>query len=284
VDRESRQSGSLFPSRKVGSGDPYPLFSPKLRPNQVPVTFQVTTSTIVIHGRAMFNRLRIRFRGLFLSVLLVVVTTPLLAEGRGGGYLFQLLLTAVFLGALNAVSHKKRTLRFGLALALPAVVASWTARFLPGIDALAWVDLVFTTAFLCFTSAHILGYVFRARRVTSEILFGALSVYLLIGVTFALVFTTVEARHPGSLSLPAIEAGQPDPRPFATISYFSFVTMTTLGYGDIGPLTPAARSLVTLEALLGQLFLAVLMARLVALHILHETEAESDPIPDPKRE
>ncbi len=113
----------------------------------------------------------------------------------------------------------------------------------------------------------------RSRRVTSKILFGALSVYLLIGLTFALVFTTLEARHPGSLSLPAgaFEAGLVDPRPFSTISYFSFVTMTTLGYGDIGPLTPATRSLVTLEALLGQLFLAVLMARLVALHILHES-------------
>ena len=161
----------------------------------------------------------------------------------------------------------------GLALALPTIVATWIARFQPGSESLAWVVLALSTAFLCFTAAHILGYVFRARRVTSEILFGALSVYLFIGLTFALVFTTLEARHPGSLSLPtgAFEAGLADPRPFSTISYFSFVTMTTLGYGDIGPLTPATRSLVTLEALLGQLFLAVLIARLVALHILHES-------------
>ena len=255
------------------NGDTYPLIPLKLRPDQAPVTFRVTTSTIVIHGRAMFNRLRIRFRGLFGAVLLVVVATPLVAEGKGGGYLFQLLLTAVFLGALNAVSHKKRQKRVGLALALPAVVATWAANFQPGNESLAWGALVLSTAFLCYTAAHILGYVFRARRVTSEILFGALSVYLLIGLTFALVFTTLEARHPGSLSLPAgaFEAGLADPRPFSTISYFSFVTMTTLGYGDIGPLTPATRSLVTLEALLGQLFLAVLIARLVALHILHES-------------
>ena len=63
-----------------------------------------------------------------------------------------------------------------------------------------------------------------------------------------------------------------DASQFSTISYFSYVTLTTLGYGDIGPLTPAARSLVTLEALLGQLFIAVLIARLVALHIMHESE------------
>jgi hypothetical protein len=234
----------------------------------------------------MFNRMRFRFRGLFAVILLVVVVTPLLRAVPGGSYLFQLLLTVVFLGALNAVSHKNRQLRFGLALALPAVVATWTSRFQPGSESLAWTALVLSTAFLCFTAAHILGYVFRARRVTSETLFGALSVYLLIGLIFALAFTTLEAREPGSLSLPAtaFEADLPDPRQFSTISYFSFVTMTTLGYGDIGPLTPAARSLVTLEALLGQLFLAVLIARLVALHIMHETEAESNSTPGPEGE
>jgi hypothetical protein len=249
-----------------------------LRLDQVPVNFRVSTSTKVVHGRTMFNRLKFRFRGLFAAILLVVVATPLLGGGHGGGYLFQLLLTVVFLGALNVVSQKKRTLRVGLALAVPVLVTTWTARFQPGSESLAWVTLVLSTAFLCFTAAHILGYVFRARRVTSEILFGALSVYLLIGLTFALVFTTLEARHPGSLSLPAgaFEAGLVDPRPFSTISYFSFVTMTTLGYGDIGPLTPTTRSLVTLEALLGQLFLAVLMARLVALHILHESGETQD--------
>jgi voltage-gated potassium channel Kch len=222
----------------------------------------------------MFDRRQFRFRALFTVVLLIVVVAPLLRQGPGGAYLLQFLLTAVFLSALNAVSKGKRSLGVGLVLVLPAIMASWAARFLPGSESLALVDVAFSAAFLCFIIAHILAYVFRARRVTSEILFGALSVYLLIGLVFALAFTTLELLQPGSLSLPGggFDHGLVDARPFSIITYFSYVTMTTLGYGDIGPLTPAARSLATFEALLGQLFLAVLIARLIALHIMHETK------------
>ncbi len=226
----------------------------------------------------MFNRLKFRFRGLFAAVLFIALAAPLLSRGPVGAYLLQLLLTGVFLGALNAVSEGKRPFRTGLSLALPAIIATWSARFLPGNESLATVGLVFSAAFLCFTIAHILGYVLRARRVTSEVLFGALSGYLLIGLVFAQAFSTLEVLQPGSLSLPGEAAGPglADAGVFSIISYFSYVTMTTLGYGDIGPLTPAARSLVTLEALMGQLFLAVLIARLVALHIMHETEGASE--------
>ena len=252
----------------------YPDTMPKLRRERASVTYLSPNSTLIKNGKVMFDRGRFRFRVLFAAVLLIVVVAPLLHRGPGGAYLFQLLLTAVFLGALNAVSKGKGPLRVGLVLVLPAIMASWAARFLPGSESLALVDLVFSAAFLCFIIAHILAYVSQARRVTSEILFGALSVYLLIGLVFALAFTTLEALHPGSLSLPggAFDPGLVEARQFSTISYFSYVTMTTLGYGDIGPLTPAARSLVILEALLGQLFLAVLIARFVALHIMHEGE------------
>jgi hypothetical protein len=227
----------------------------------------------------MSNRLKFRFRGLFTAVLFIGVAAPLLSQGTLGAYLLQLLLTVVFLGALNAVSEGKRPMRTGLVLVLPAIVATWFARFLPGNESLASVGLIFSAAFLGFTIAHLLGYVLRARRVTSEVLFGALSIYLLIGLVFALAFSTLEALQPGSLSLPVLASGPglADANQFSTIWYFSYVTMTTLGYGDIGPLTPAARSLVTLEALMGQLFLAVLIARLVALHIMHETEGASEP-------
>jgi voltage-gated potassium channel Kch len=108
--------------------------------------------------------------------------------------------------------------------------------------------------------------------VTSEVLFGALCSYLLIGLFFALLYSALELWAPGSLSLPVASSGPAlsDASQFSVITYFSFVTLTTLGYGDIGPLTPMARSMVTMEALLGQLFLAVLLARIVALHIMHE--------------
>ncbi len=221
----------------------------------------------------MFNRKRYRFRGLFAAVLLIGVVLPQLGRGTAGALLLDSLLTVLFLGALNVVSMGRRPFRVGLVLAAPAIIATWSVHVSPGNVGVATVGLVFSAAFLCFTIAHILGYVYRARRVTSEVIFGALSVYLLIGLAFALAFSTLELLRPGSLSLPGdVPAfGLGDAHLFSIITYFSYVTMTTLGYGDIGPLTPGARSLATLEALMGQLFLAVLMARLVALHIMHET-------------
>ena len=226
----------------------------------------------------MFNRKQFRFRALFAAVLLIGVVLPQLARGAAGALLLDSLLTVVFLGALNAVSVGRRPFQVGLALAVPAIIAIWGVRFLPGNATVATVGLVFSAAFLCFTIAQILAYVYRARRVTSEVIFGALSVYLLIGLAFALAFSTLELLRPGSLSLPgdATALGLGDAHLFSIITYFSYVTMTTLGYGDIGPLTPGARSLATLEALMGQLFLAVLMARLVALHIMHETTGVSE--------
>jgi hypothetical protein len=224
----------------------------------------------------MFNRLRFRFRGLFGVVLFVGVAAPLLSRGPVGAYFLQLLLTVVFLGALNAVSEGKGPLRRGLILAIPAIAVTWIARFVPGNEGLASIGVALGAVFLTYAILHIFGFVFRARRVTSEVLFAALALYLLIGLVFALTFTVVEAWQPGSLSLPTLASGPPlsDASQFSTISYFSYVTLTTLGYGDIGPLTPTARSLVTLEALLGQLFIAVLIARLVALHIMHESEGD----------
>jgi hypothetical protein len=102
--------------------------------------------------------------------------------------------------------------------------------------------------------------------VTADKIYGALCVYLLIGLTWGFMFLTLEGVQPGSFSL---GQGQPngiakDP---ATLVYFSFVTLSTVGYGDITPLSPPARSLAFMEAIIGQIYLAVLVARLVGLHI-----------------
>ena len=90
---------------------------------------------------------------------------------------------------------------------------------------------------------------------------GAICVYFLIGLIWADVFFILETLQPGSFQIPPEQVGQ------ATLDYFSYVTLTTLGYGDITPISAPARSLSLLEAMMGQLYLAVLIARLVGIHI-----------------
>ena len=110
-----------------------------------------------------------------------------------------------------------------------------------------------------------------AANVTWEVVNGALCVYFLFGFSFAAAYVVSETTHPGSFAMSM--------RPHYVSSlrrallYFSFVTQTTMGYGDITPATPLARSLATLQAIAGQLYLAVLVARLVALQIVHQGRA-----------
>jgi voltage-gated potassium channel Kch len=101
---------------------------------------------------------------------------------------------------------------------------------------------------------------------------GAINVYLLFAIGFMFLHAFVEAVTPGSYqyqgeSLSAVFRGHPEVEALAFMLYFSIVTLTTLGYGDIAPAAPAARMLCSLEAVIGQLFVAVFIARLVALQI-----------------
>lgn len=108
----------------------------------------------------------------------------------------------------------------------------------------------------------------RRGAITTHRIQGAIAVYLMLGLIWAFAYSLVELQVPGSFQLPAAAAanGTTGMRSFV---YFSFVTLTTLGYGDVIPLSSGARTLATLEALAGQLYLAVLVARLVALQIAH---------------
>lgn len=103
--------------------------------------------------------------------------------------------------------------------------------------------------------------VFAERSVTEDTVKGGLSIYILFGIWWEILYSTIWAFDNGSFSLTAAKHGNPD------FFYFSFITLTTLGYGDIVPIGGYARIAATLEAMVGQVYLAVFIARLVGLHI-----------------
>jgi voltage-gated potassium channel len=224
----------------------------------------------------MSHLLTFRFRGLFFALLGILALAPLLGSGPLGATGLDILLTVVFLAALNAVSEGERPSLVGYLPAGLAILSLWASRLSEGSRIAMAVALGLSIVFAVYVVVKSVAYVARARKVTSEVLFGALCSYLLIGLLFVLLYAAVDLWEPGSFSLPAASSGPAlfDASRFSVITYFSFVTLTTLGFGDIAPLTPLARSIVTMEALFGQLFLAVLMARIVALHIIHETSEE----------
>jgi voltage-gated potassium channel Kch len=205
-------------------------------------------------GRAYLRR---RYAILFYTLLLTMVAAPLVAAFELSGAIIELLLAANLLAAVIPVDPG-RNRRFLLA----AIAAVWLARAAaawlahPSLSAMAlgiWTAIGFVAA------AKALRFAMGGTRVDAEHLHAALSAYMLAGIFFGLFYWILEQMGPGTFTF----AGD-----FSRMSaiYFSFVTLATLGYGDIVPRTDVARGLAIVEGVGGQLFLAVMVARLVSLY------------------
>lgn len=130
--------------------------------------------------------------------------------------------------------------------------------------------LVGQVAFLIYVIAVTTRVVFRAPVVDGNILCGAASIYLLIGVLAGFLYSLIDLILPGSFAIipPGSVAGRPtDHADAGWMIYFSFTTLTTVGFGDVLPANEVTRSLAVLEAVVGQILLVVMMARLVGLHV-----------------
>jgi len=202
-----------------------------------------------------------KFLLLLVSMVLLFTLRPLLSDFVSVSFLMEIFFSLVLLSGIYAASDTKKKFVTALFLAIPTLLAEWSSRFaeMPVIE---MVKLVFTILFLGYTAIVILVFIFRQKKVTAELIAGAVCVYFLLGLLWGAIYPLLEAAHPGSFATPE-ETGADNTR----FIYYSFVTLTTLGYGDITPLTAPARSFSILEAIIGQLYLAVLIARLVGTYI-----------------
>ena len=198
-----------------------------------------------------------RYAILFYTLLLTTVAVPLVAALELSGAIIDLLLAANLLAAVIPVStgRSRRVL-----LAILAVL--WLARGATawfGHPAVSVLTLGLWTLLAMFAAGGALRFTMRAATVDVEHLYAALSAYLLAGIFFGIFYWVLEHVGPGTFAAPA---------EFSRMSaiYFSFVTLATLGYGDIVPRTDVARGLAIVEGVGGQLFLAVMVARLVSLY------------------
>ena len=205
--------------------------------------------------------------GVLLTSLILMLFLPFLLGSGLESVLTPVLFTVVLLSSLSAVADTPRHFRVGAALAIPGcglIVAS-SLLTSPNLSVLAEITALL---FLGYTAIAILGFVLRAQRVDLGIVLGSVCVYLLAALMWGVGYQLVEQLRPGSFSMPGHEA---DGALRNALQYFSFVTITTLGYGDIQPVTRFARMLSALEAIVGQLYLVILVARLVGLHTALES-------------
>ena len=175
--------------------------------------------------------------------------------------LFCILLVA---GVLTVVQHRTLQWTTGIFVLL-AIAVRWAGNVFGTPGLLFWngvFSLLSTLAFLLI----VLWWVYREGPVTGHRVRGAVAGYLLLALCFSLAYDLIEYVHPGSFTLPLGGAQDIHTRA-ASFLYFSVVTLTTVGFGDIAAVHPVARSLVMVEALIGQLYPAILLARLVTLQM-----------------
>jgi len=195
---------------------------------------------------------------------LLFVVSPFVELIPGGDLIEDLLVTLVLVMGVLAVGRRRRTLVVAAILALPAFIGKWVNHLRPD-----WVPaevfLVAGLLFVVFVVANLLGFILRAHRVNSEVLCAGVSVYLLLGLAWIFAYLLVARTVPGAFFL---NNGTTTGHSLqgADAFYFSFVTLSTVGYGDIIPVSNVARMLAAMESMTGTLYVAVLIARLVALY------------------
>lgn len=200
------------------------------------------------------------FRFLLGSILLMFVLRPFVEAYGRIGVLTDIFFALILLSAVQAFGKRGKAFFVAVVIALPALLMEVTSYFLPS-EPIMLVKRIAFALFLSYVLAVIVSHIFREKEVTEDLIIGAVCVYLLLGMVWAFVYYFLEMVQTGSFSF-ATTSGQ-DVGPFI---YYSFMTLATVGYGDIVPLTAPARSLAILEAVTGQLYLAITIARLVGVH------------------
>jgi hypothetical protein len=207
-----------------------------------------------------------RFLPLLVSLVVLMPLYPVMLE-LGHQRFYRLVFQLVLVAGVYSVSGNRRALGVALLLGIPALGSQLLLYAVP--ERMMFVmATVLSTIFMVFVTVRLLSAVLRKGEVTSDRIAGAISVFLLLGVVWALLYGLVAIFDPGAFRNPAGSGlAQGGAGGEYAYLYFSFVTLTTLGFGDIAPAAPLSQMLAWAEAVVGQLYLAILIARLVGLHI-----------------
>lgn len=201
---------------------------------------------------------------LLFLVLAIFVGAPLAAMGVVGPFLFNLLFSFLLVSGVVAVSGRRLLAAGAAAVVLATLAVRWIGQVSTASAISIW-DNALSILALSVLTALLLTQVFREGPITGPRIQGSIAVYLLLGLIWTSAYELLFAAVPGAFQF-AASATETSRSGFGLV-YYSFVTLTTVGYGDITPVHPLARSLATAEALVGQLYPAILIARLVSMEL-----------------
>ena len=203
-----------------------------------------------------------RYMLLFIFLIASLIIYPFADNGTFGYYLFRIIGSGVILFSIYAVGYRRSLLVFAILLGAPAMAQHIWILMSANPSVLAMSNIVLSFGFDVFVVCVVLKRIFARDHSNSETIFGALCIYLLVGFGFASLYHLVSVLHPGAFYFDphANFHTVPDRLDFI---YYSFGTLTSLGAPGITPVSAHARSFTIVEAILGVLFLAVLVSRLM---------------------
>lgn len=211
--------------------------------------------------------------GLLAGLLAVFLISPFFGHGSSGRLLLAAALMVTLLFCILVISHNKKLIVIASLLSLPLMMSSIGAFMGLEFIVSSLLSACCGIALLLLIISVMLRDMFESSRVDAALIIGSISLYLLLGLMWGFIYIAIDQLYPGSFNydfLHVIEIYDPMPE----LMYFSMVTLTTLGYGDITPLSAPARAMATMQAVSGQIYLTVLVARLVGMHIAQKQTGE----------
>lgn len=208
---------------------------------------------------------RFRFAYLLVALVLVAFARPFLTEPAPGITLIDLLLFITLISGAYAVIEHKHLFALVAAFGLTSAATQITHTLSPSPTAASFYLGATLLFYVSVTGSAVRSLFGIHAEVTHDTICQAVSVYLLLGMIGAMAYALLELIAPGSFRF--LEMTAEDQVRFDRFLGFSFTTLTTLGYGNVAPATPRADALTTLQAVCGQFYLAIVIARLVAIQI-----------------
>ena len=203
-----------------------------------------------------------RFFILLCLILGLLVLVSILNRFTAIRIFLDIFLTAIFISMIYVISPKRGFFIAGALLVVVMLTSFWLQHYIQN-KGLAAISMLLGVLFVGLVIASILGSILKAEEVNQEIIYMAILLYLLAALMWAFLYTFLELVDPASLNIDLDHAN----RYLLAFQYYSFVTITTVGYGDITPVTDVAKAFSVLEAICGQLYLVVAVAGLVGMHV-----------------